>query len=137
MVQQAALAVVDTTMTENTELRVSRFSELQNVLAKLRKRYGEHPILLETEANFTDGAAAQMVIYKKAKTVAMKHGFPLLSICLSMAHLYLEELDDVHAARDELVACRNEVADVMTHDRLDWCRLMTECNRLTLRSQET
>jgi len=48
----ASRAIVNAELAEDRILRQSAFVELPAVLAGLRDRYGDHPILVETEADF-------------------------------------------------------------------------------------
>jgi hypothetical protein len=58
-VQDASAALVNATLAEDAVLQASQFAELEAVLKELRERYGDHPILLETEANFLDDPSLQ------------------------------------------------------------------------------
>jgi hypothetical protein len=51
-------AVVNATLAEDRVLAASALVELQGVLADLRARYGDHPILAETEADFVRAVGA-------------------------------------------------------------------------------
>ena len=51
-VRLAALDVVNAAFAEDRTLAAAAFVELQAVLADLRARYGDHPVLAETEADF-------------------------------------------------------------------------------------
>src|SRR5687767_8970889 len=52
-VRDAARAVAEAVETNDPEHRETRFAELQKLLKGLRERHGDHPALLETEADFT------------------------------------------------------------------------------------
>jgi hypothetical protein len=56
-VQDAARAVVNATLAGDDVLRASRFEELRLVVAELRESCGDHPALLETEADFSGDPA--------------------------------------------------------------------------------
>jgi hypothetical protein len=53
-VQEAALLVVNAALVEDPVLRASHVSGLFDVLVDLRVRHGEHPVLLETQADFAE-----------------------------------------------------------------------------------
>ena len=100
------------------------------MLAELRAAYGQHPVLLETEADFTDEPAEQAQMYEQAKHLAEAGGLVTYSIRLSLARVLLEELDDAERARHELLACRDEVAGHADEsDRTKWAELEAECAR--------
>ena len=112
----------------DTVLEDSHRMELFHVLAELREKYGEHPILLETEADFTIAPQRQLALYQQAATAALAAGLSTVSIRLSMASLLSEELDDRKQAREELLACEPELATQADEDeRKRWDDLMGEC----------
>jgi hypothetical protein len=90
VVQRAALPLVNATFAEDDVLRASCFSELKEVLGELRSRHGNHPVLLETEADFTEDDAERAAIYRKAITIATEHELPTLTIRLSLARELLD-----------------------------------------------
>jgi hypothetical protein len=136
-VTDAALAVVNATLADDAVLCASHFITLQAVLAELRGRYGDHPVLLETEADFTDDAGGRVLLYERAAQAALIHGLPALSIRLSWAQVLLEELREPAAAREVLLACQNELAAAEDEaDRKEWSRLSAECERFTIPPSE-
>ena len=116
-----ALAAVNARLAEDDVLRASAFVDLQEALAALRARHGEHPALLETEADFTEEPGEQVELYRRARDLAVAHRLPSLSIRLALARVLLDDLGRPAEARAELLACEDEVRK---HDdeseRQDW-----------------
>ena len=62
-VREAALPVVNAALADDAVLQASHLVGLMEVLAGLRARYGDHPVLLETEADFTEDDAESAALY--------------------------------------------------------------------------
>lgn len=56
----ASLAIVNATFADDRVLAASAFVELRAVLRDLRTRYGDHPVLAETEADFASAGEAMV-----------------------------------------------------------------------------
>lgn len=69
-VRDAALRVLNASMADDTLTRASHFLEFQQVLVDLKKRHGNHPVLLETEADFTEDTAGAICLYRQARDAA-------------------------------------------------------------------
>ena len=108
-VSTASLKVVNATLADDDVLRASCFIGLQEVLDELRTRHGEHPVLLETEADFTDDLPERVELYQRAIGLALANRLSTLSIRLSLARVYLEDLRQPAQARHELVECQHEL----------------------------
>jgi hypothetical protein len=128
-VQEAARAVADAALGASPSRRAARFAALKSLLADLRETHGDHPVLLETEADFTPDAAPAVALYRRAELVAAAHRLPALSIRLSLARLLVEELGQPDPARQTLVACRDELPDASVADCATWTALLSECDR--------
>jgi hypothetical protein len=129
-VSEAARSLVNATFAEDAVLRESQFEELRGVLAELREKYGPHPVLLETEADFIDEPAEQVQMYEQAIHLAEAKGLISYSIRLSLARVLLEESGDARRAHCQLLACRAEMAThADTGDRKEWTELEAECAR--------
>jgi hypothetical protein len=129
-VREAARAVLNATLAEQDSLHAYQFKELQTVLFALKRKYGKHPILLETEADFTDDPTDRVWLYEQAKQAALAGGLLTYTIRISLARLWLEEREDAGRARQELLACRGEVAAwANAGEREEWNELHTECCR--------
>jgi hypothetical protein len=126
-VEDAALPVVKATFAEDEVLHESCFIELQCVLHSLRGRYRDHPVLLETEADFTGDPDVQRELYEQARDVAVQHGLPTASIRIALASLLLDDFNAIDAARDELTACRQEILDSGDEwEQSNWNELMLQ-----------
>jgi hypothetical protein len=127
-VRETGWAIVNATLVNDDVLRESAFLDLQDLLADLSARYGEHPILLETEADFADDETERFRLYERAITLALANGLPTLSIRIALSKLFLEDLGQIASAERELLACESELA---THgddyDRLEWMELTARC----------
>ena len=127
-VSDATLAITNATLADDEVMRESHFVELQIVLSGLRRIYGDHPVLLETEADFTSEAIEQVAIYERAKHAALVRGLPTLSIRVALARALLDELNDAHRAYEELMACAGEVEDTDEDwTRQWWTELHAKC----------
>jgi hypothetical protein len=124
-VKDAALPVVNAGMAEDAVLRASHLVGLLDVLAGLRARYGDHPVLLETEADFVDDDAERVALYRRAAGLAVGHGLPTLSIRLSLARALLD-LGRPSEAAAELSACERDLPDGDDSDRAMWSELAAE-----------
>jgi hypothetical protein len=129
-VSEAARAVVNATFAEDVVLHASLSKELLSVLSELRQKYGKHPAILETEADFTDDPAERIALYEQAKQAAQAGGLVSYSIRISLARVLLEEVEDAGRALQEWLACRDEVAACADEsERREWKELQGECAR--------
>src|SRR5215469_16388269 len=128
LVSESSLALTNATLADDEVLRTSQFAELQAVLAELRAEHGEHPVLLETEADFEDEPSRRLVLYRAALHVAEEHDLPTLSIRISLASVLLEDFANTKAAAKELTACQAEL-DIYGDDWdcAEWLRLLDCC----------
>lgn len=130
LVSEAARRVANTAFADDM-LYDARLAELQAALRELRSKHGEHPALLETEADFLDDSADRVALYLRAAQVADEHKLETITIRISLARVLLEELKDANAAKCELLACEAEQS--ATSDEAvqkEWLRLRTECDRM-------
>src|SRR6476620_3189167 len=107
-VRAAAAAVAEAS---GPSQRAVRFDDLRAALTGLKDKYGDHPVLIEIEADFTAEPATAAKLYRAAELYAAANELPTLSIRLSLAKLLVEELDDPQEARAALIACRDELPD--------------------------
>lgn len=124
-VGDAALPVVNAMLAGDPVLRASHLIGLQEVLAGLRARYGDHPVLLETEADFADDDRDRITLYRQAATTAAANRLPTLSILLSLARAMLNTARPDEAAA-ELAACEQELPGGDDMDRDEWAALAAE-----------
>jgi hypothetical protein len=126
-VRAAAAAVAEAS---GPSQRTVRFGELKAALEALREKHGDHPVLLETEADFTSDPASAAKLYRAAELYAAANELPTLTIRLSLARVLVEELNQPREARAALIACREELPQAAATDCEAWNALMTECERL-------
>ncbi|HYH68675.1 MAG TPA: hypothetical protein VD866_28540 [Urbifossiella sp.] len=122
---EAALPVVNTGLAGDAVLRASHLLGLRDVLAGLRAEHGEHPVLLETEADFAEDDLERVALYRRAVCVAEEHGIQTLTIRLSLSRVLLD-LGQREAARTELLACQDELREGDDADRASWAELVEE-----------
>jgi hypothetical protein len=127
----AALPVVNAGLAGDEVLGATHLVGLLDVLAGLRARYGDHPVLLETEADFTKDDAERVGLYRRAVGIAVAHGLPTLSIRLSLARVLLE-LGRPQEAAAELSACERELPDGDESERSSWSELAAEASQAEL-----
>lgn len=89
-VKDASIALVNAELAEDPALAAAQFAELQVVLGELRSKYGEHPILLETEADFCDDDQVAVALYEKAMLLARHSELPFDSIQSSLEALLVQ-----------------------------------------------
>jgi hypothetical protein len=127
-VADAALPLVNATFAGDDVLRDSLFLELAEILSGLRQRHGDHPVLLETLADYTDDDAERIRLYRQAIDIAVRHGIGTYTIRLSLA-LLLFDRGEKAAARAELEACRDEIFADGDQSQRDWWEcLRAECS---------
>jgi hypothetical protein len=123
-----ATALTNATLKDDDVVRESLFVELVTELHALRERYGNHPILVETEADFCDDPLLQRNGYRLAIRLAESNGLPTFSIRMSLADLLLTYFDDSTEAAHELRACEPELATQSDEwDMQEWSSLMRRC----------
>jgi hypothetical protein len=128
-VESAACAITNATLADDTVLRESLLLELFDTLGKLREQYGEHPVLLETEADYEADPAEREAKYREAIHLAEENALPTITIRLSLAALLIDELHNAVAARRVLVDCQSELR--RREDQWDceqWNELMQKCD---------
>ncbi len=127
-VKEAALPLVNATFAEDEVLRASSFMTLQAVLGELRARHGNHPLLIETEADFTEDNSERVRLYHRAVRAASSHCLATLTIRLSLARVLLESGQPNEAAT-ELSACEVELPMSDESDRTTWSKLTAEAKQ--------
>jgi hypothetical protein len=121
-VNEAALPLINATFAEDDALRASCLIELREVLGELRARHGDHPVLLETEADFAEDDAERVALYRRAAGIAAAHRLPTLGIRLSLAQVLLGT-GEPGAALAELLACESELVGGEEPERASWAKL--------------
>lgn len=134
-VKEATHGVMNATLANDSILRQSLLSELDIILEELSCRHGDHPILLETSADFQDSPEKQLDLYRAALALADRNNLPTLSIRLSLARLLLEDFGQCDAAAHELVACQSELrTNGDRRDLEEWSLLLSRCRRTSVNS---
>ncbi len=118
-VRDTLLSLVNAGLADDDVLRASYLVEVIELLAALRERHGEHPVLLETEADFIDDEDERVELYRRAAGIATANGLATLSIRLSLAKVLLD-LDRPAEAALELATCQHELPDGDDSDRESW-----------------
>ncbi|CAN5328633.1 hypothetical protein BH11PLA2_BH11PLA2_01380 [soil metagenome] len=126
-VREAVLPVHNATLADDPIVRASHLIGLIEVLAGLRDVYGNHPVLLETEADFTEDEHDSITLYRQATDIASQHSLPTFSIRLSLAQV-LFDIGDPSAANQELLACEAELVACDEWEKTEWANLMREVN---------
>jgi len=122
-VKAAALPVVNAELAEDELLRASHLVGLAEVLAGLRRLHGDHPWLVETEADFIRDDVERIGLYRIAIRSAEASGMQTLTIRLSLAEVLIGR-SSRFAARAELLACEREANETDDNsDRAIWKRL--------------
>jgi hypothetical protein len=114
-----ALSVLNAHSAEDDVLAASLTLEMLDRVNALRARHGDHPVLLETAADYTADPTEQAALYRRAVELAGAHGLPTLSIRLSLTPV-LVELGEPIAALEELRACGGEAAGGSADERERW-----------------
>jgi len=126
-VRWAAGAVTEAAQADDADRRAARFADLRSILVELRGRYGNHPLLWETEADFTSAPQAAAELYRQAEAAAVGSNWPTMSIRLALARVLAEELDLRAEARAVLLACQDELPWSLEADCLAWTTLLSTC----------
>ena len=137
VVRDAAREVADATTGGLPSRRAARLADFKTALNALRDKHGEHPALLETEADFTTDPPTAVALYRRAEELAAANGLPTLSIRISLARLLVEDLGQPAAARVALVACEPELAAAGVIESECWKELMANCSQQAPAAGET
>lgn len=128
LVSDASTAIVNASLAEDVILGASLQVEMNGILDDLQTKYGEHPVLIETRADFTSDRGERVALYQAAKQIAKIHGLPTFTIIISLADVLIDELGQLELARDELLSCQAEI-EVCDDDyyRTRWHELLAKC----------
>jgi len=72
-------------LADDEVLRQSIREELIQRIDDLTEKYGEHPVLLETLADFVTESNWRLGLYRRALDLSVKHGMPTLTIRVFLA----------------------------------------------------
>jgi hypothetical protein len=127
-VNQAAADIVNQGLMDDPVLRDAGVAEMCAILNDLRQRHGEHPILLETQADFLNDNVESQSLYRQAIALAVANGLLTYTARISLANVLLTEFHDCDAARLQLIQCEHELeqnADAQEQEQ--WAELMAQC----------
>jgi hypothetical protein len=102
-VEEAARDIVNASFQEDPILRAAGIESLKELLANLESRYGPHPVITETLADYTENPEEQVRLYCKARDEAANIGGPIHTIQIALAQVLLEEMNDPEGALAELL----------------------------------
>jgi hypothetical protein len=129
-VGSATLAVTNATLADDHVLRDSAYLDLEDVIHKLCKKYGDHPVLLETLADFESDPALRIRQYQHAIRQAEQFELPTVTIRLALATDLIEEFGSSSEARRELMECKSELAGHDDKSDIEtWSRVMRKCEQ--------
>jgi hypothetical protein len=120
-----AESILNASLAEDAVLAASLRLDMLELVGGLRERHGDHPVLLETAADYTEDRAERVALYRRAARIAEANGLPTLSIRTSLAFT-LMALGHPAAALDELRACGKEAADGGEKERAWWGELLRD-----------
>lgn len=127
-VWNATLAVTNATLTDDRVLRDSAHIELEELIGRLCKKYGDHPVLLETLADFESDVTRRIALYQEAIRQSERYGLSTVTPRLALATVLMEQ--NPSEARQVLMDCERELA---THgDKSDveaWSSLRRKCEQ--------
>jgi hypothetical protein len=127
-VQNITGSIVNASAMNDNVLMDSSFAELVIILEELRERHGNHPILLETTADFCGDPLLQLDLYRSAIHLAEDNNLPTCTIRISLAEVLLEKFNDRDQAARELSACESEViSNADDSEQQTWAELMKQC----------
>jgi hypothetical protein len=129
-VAELSRLIVNASSANDDTLVSAQFVELVATLGELRTKYGDHPILIETEADFTDSILGQIRLYERAIRLAETNHLPTYTMRISLARILLEEIGNVRRALTELSACKNELTSESDgYSYRKWRDLWQTCQR--------
>ena len=122
--QDAAEAIPDADSAGDDVLKASLHLEMIDLLAGLRERHRDQPVLLETMADYLEDAAQRPHCTGGRMEIAEVHGLPTRSDG-PFARL-LVDIGEPVAALQELHACGNEAACGNEDERTDWADMLED-----------
>lgn len=115
------------TLADEDVVRASLMLDFQELLNNLRERYGNHPVLTETEADFTADANEQIELYQQAIREAEQLRLTTCSIRIYYARVLCEDLNQPEQALNLLAECELEAFD--DSERRQFAELQDVCNQ--------
>jgi len=128
-IQWAAKAVTAAAHAGDPDGRAARFADLQSILAEVRQRHGDHPVLWELEADFNPVPRAAAELYVKAERASEAMGRSTVSVRLALARLLVEEMGQPEGAKLTLQSCIDDLPSATEAQCAIWAQLLAECER--------
>jgi N-methylhydantoinase B/oxoprolinase/acetone carboxylase alpha subunit len=126
-VDRATTALTNATLANDEIWHASASRRFRRVIRDLRKEYGDHPVLMETWADFLGSPERKRRLYCRAIRISMQHRLPTLTIRISYARLLFDSFHDSPNAIVQLQRCEREVLEVGDeYDKSSWNELMEE-----------
>ena len=107
-VQEIVLDILNATLADDDVLARAGFCELEEYSNVLFSKYGNHPVLLETLADFAQDVDEQLGLYRRASEEALARTMPLHTIHISWARVLIED-GKPEAALHVLESCSRDV----------------------------
>lgn len=127
---QTTLAMMNASLQEDETLRLHYWESVQTILEGLRDKYGNHPVLTETLADFEDSPETRVALYRQAIAEAVDNGLPTYSIRLSLARVLVDDFQSFDVANGELEACAEAIRQQDdTSLQAEWRELLQLCRR--------
>lgn len=125
-IARATTSVTNATLADDAAWRARSFRILRRRIRGMKLRYGDHPVLIETLADFHDDPQVRRRLYRRAIRIAVRHGLPAFTMRIYLARLLLEEFHDPRRALLQLQQCESEVLQSRDNDYISmWRELMS------------
>lgn len=119
--------MVNATMADDEIWHAAAMRRFRKAIRKLRGSYGDHPVLIETLADYLDDPARRQRLYRRAIRIAVKNNLPTWTIRLFYARLLLDDFHDGPKALVQLQRCEREITELADeYDKNSWKELMEE-----------
>ena len=90
-VKEITLGIANATLADDDVLARAGFQKLEEYSKVLFSKYGNHPVLLETLADFAEDVDEQLELYRRASEEALGRKLPIHTIHVSWARILIEE----------------------------------------------
>jgi hypothetical protein len=129
-VTEITLAIVNAALADDEALARAKYLELEEYSSGLLAKYGDHPVLLETLADFCPDVVEQLELYRRASEEASARKLPLHTIHISWAGVLIEDAGRPEEALHVLEMCSRDV-DLHAEDgeRVEYDRLVVAAKR--------
>jgi hypothetical protein len=112
------------TIKENSVEKEALRTELLNILHSLRKKYGDHPAILETITDYTEDVSDQIEYYNLACEAAAANSMPTIGIKNYLASIHTVS-GQALAALNVLRESGRELAATDDSTRIDWIKTVS------------